>query len=73
MRLTDKHPFTQKVIQLYEFMESLGISIEYGGNGCLDIIDTQTNRVYKLKDNDTSEQLPYFPTGVEFKLTYEEE
>jgi hypothetical protein len=62
----------EKVNKLYNTMKELGICIEYGGAGGLSVIDIQTDTIYKLKDSDTSEQLPYFPTGVEFKLTIDE-
>lgn len=70
--ITDKHPFMQKVNKLYEFMDKEKISIEYGGTGGLVFTDTENNKTYRLKDMDTSEYLAYFPTGFEFKLTFEE-
>lgn len=67
--LKQNHPFMEKVNKLYEVMEELGITIEYGGNDSLNIVDNESQESYKLLDNDTSESLPYFPTGVEFKLS----
>jgi hypothetical protein len=69
--ITEKHPFMEKVNKLYDFMEELGICIEYGGAGGLNIVDTKTNQGYRLKDKDSSEYKQEFPTGVEFKLTFE--
>jgi hypothetical protein len=70
--ITEYHPFMKKVDQLYDLMDKLNISIEYGGVGGLNIIDTESNQSYRLKDKDTGEYLPYFPTGTEFKLSFEE-
>lgn len=69
--ITEKHPFMQKVEQLYQKMEELGIRLDYGGAGGLTITDTEKNVKYRLKDKETSEYLPYFPTGFEYKLTFE--
>jgi hypothetical protein len=71
--ITDIHPFMVKVNKLYTIMEELGISIEYGGVGGLNIVDTEKDVTYRLKDMDSSEYSAQFPTGVEFKLTFEEE
>lgn len=70
--ITDKHPFMQKVNKLYEYMDNEKIHIEYGGAGGLIFIDTEKDKSYRLKDKDTSEYLGYFPTFIEFKLTFEE-
>ncbi len=69
--ITENHPFMKKVNKLYTIMEELGISIEYGGVGGLNIVDEESKKYYRLKDNDTSAYSPIFPTGVEFKLTFE--
>jgi hypothetical protein len=71
-RITEKHPFMEKVGKLYEIMEELGIEIECNGNGGLDVTDTKNSRSYTLKYNDSSETLHVFPTGYEFKLNFEE-
>lgn len=39
--ITEKHPFMQKVEQLYQKMEELGIRLDYGGAGGLTITDTE--------------------------------
>ena len=70
--ITDKHPFMQKVNKLYEYMDNEKIHIEYGGSAGLIFTDTENNKTYRLKDKDTSEHLAYFPTFIEFKLTFEE-
>lgn len=69
--ITDKHPFMQKVNKLYSVMEELGICIYYGGAGGLVIQDVEKDQSYRFKDKDSSEYKAEFPTGVEFKLTYE--
>lgn len=71
-RLHPSNPFHKKVDELHEFMQKLGISIEYGGNGGLFIRDTESDNVYRLRDNDSGEQQPDFPTFAEFKLTQED-
>ena len=63
----------QKVERLYEVMEELGITIEYGGAGGLNIVDNTDSKIYKLRDADSGELEPQFPTGFEFKLTFEED
>lgn len=70
--ITQKHPFMKKVNTLYCEMEKLGIMIVYGGNGGLNIVDTENDIQYKLKDSDTSQHESFFPTGVEFKLVIED-
>jgi hypothetical protein len=50
-------------------MEELNVSLEYAGNGALKIVDNKTSEGYHLLDKGTNEPLPYFPTGVEFKLS----
>jgi hypothetical protein len=71
-RITDQHPFMEKVNKLYDFMEELGIEIEYNGMGGLNINDKINSKVYSLRDIDSSEIVEYFPTGYEFKLTFED-
>jgi hypothetical protein len=34
-------------------------------------VDTESGQSYRLKDKDSSEYKQEFPTGVEFKLTFE--
>jgi hypothetical protein len=70
--ITEKHPFMKKVNKLYDMMEEMGILIEYGGNGGLNIVDTENDVIYKLRDLDSNEQGEMFPTGTEFKLTLDE-
>lgn len=67
--LKETHPFMEKVSKLYSIMEELNVSIDYGGVGGLCIVDTETQESYRLLDKDNNENLPYFPTGVEFKLS----
>lgn len=67
--LKEQHPFMQKVDKLYKIMEELKITIEYGGSGGLRITDNETNETYVLLDKHDNENLPYFPTGIEFKLS----
>jgi hypothetical protein len=72
-RITENHPFMKKVNELYDLMENLGICIEYDNMGGFNIVDTETNQTYKLKDLEGSHSLDSFPTGFEFKLTFESE
>jgi hypothetical protein len=72
-RITDKHPFMQKINALYEYMDTHGIAIEYGGAGGLTLVDTQNDQSFWLRDADTGEAEPVFPSGVEFKLTFEDD
>ena len=72
-RITEKHPFMEKVNKLYDFMEELKIEIEYNGMGGLNINDRENSKSYRLKDNDSSDMVEYFPTGYEFKLVFEEQ
>lgn len=67
--LKETHPFMKKVNKLYSIMEELNIIIDYGGNGGLFIIDTESQETYKLLYRDNNENLPTFPTGTEFKLS----
>lgn len=67
--LKETHSFMEKVNKLYSIMEELNISIDYGGSGGLCIVDTETQESYRLLDKDDNENLPNFPTGVEFKLS----
>lgn len=67
--LKETHPFMEKVDKLYNIMEKLNISIDYGGAGGLCIVDTENQESYRLLDRDDNENLPNFPTGIEFKLS----
>jgi hypothetical protein len=67
--LKETHPFMEKVNKLYSIMEELNISIIYGGAGGLCIIDLEVEESYRLLDSDSNENLPYFPTASEFKLS----
>jgi hypothetical protein len=71
-RITEKHPFMEKVNKLYDFMEELGIEIEYNGMGGLNINDVKNSKSYCLRDSDSSDITEYFPTGHEFKLTFDD-
>jgi hypothetical protein len=71
-RITEKHPFMEKVKKLYDFMEELGIEIENNGMGGLNINDRENSKSYSLKDIDSSDMVEFFPTGYEFKLTFED-
>jgi hypothetical protein len=67
--LKKTHPFMEKVNKLYTIMEELNIFIDYGGVGGLCITDTTTQESYRLLDKSDNENLSYFPTEVEFKLS----
>ena len=62
----------KKVNALYEYMEDNNIAIAENLNGGLNIIDTTNDKAYHLRDIDSGEMSPVFPSGVEFKLTYED-
>lgn len=70
-RLSDKHPFMKKINALYDYMDREGISIEYPGGNKLLIIDHLNHREYDLLDSDDGGPILEFPTGVEFKLSFE--
>ncbi len=67
--LKETHPFMEKVNKLYSIMEELNISIDYSNTGGLCIIDTETQESYRLLDIENNENLSYFPTSTEFKLS----
>ena len=69
--ITDKHPFMKKVNALYEYMEDNGIVIIGNSNDGLNIVDTINNKTYHLRDISNNEISSVFPSGTEFKLTYE--
>lgn len=69
--ITDKHPFIEKVNALYDYMEDNNIAITENRNGGLIIIDTINDKGYHVRDIDSSEMSAVFPSGSEFKLTYE--
>lgn len=69
--ITDEHPFMKRVNALYQYMEDNNIVIDRNLSGGLNIIDTTNDKSYHLRDTDSSEMSPVFPSGVEFKLTYE--
>lgn len=71
-KLTEHHPFMSKVNKLYDIMFKMGITIENNSMGGLNIIDTDTNTTYKVKDNDSGEFTPDFPYFAEFKLIIED-
>lgn len=71
--ITDEHPFMKRVNALYQYMEDNNIVIDRNLSGGLNIIDTTNDKSYHLRDIDSSEMSPVFPSGAEFKLTYEKE
>lgn len=72
-RLTEKHPFMEKVNKLYDIMSEMGITIDANSLGGLDITDNNSNITYRLRDFDGGEESPTFPTIFEFKLTFNDE
>ncbi len=71
-KLLPSHPFMQKVDKLYEFMKAEGISISFNGSAGLRIRDDESNQEYRLRDLDSGQEEPEFPTFAEFKLTFDE-
>lgn len=70
-RLGENRPFMKKINALYEYMDNEGISLEYPGGNRLIIIDRLNHREYDLLDSDDGGSILEFPTGVEFKLSFE--
>jgi len=70
-KLKHDHPFYKKVEELMRYAETLGVSINFYGHKTV-ISDEENEKYYDLKDNDNGENLSYFPSFTEFKLTFEE-
>jgi hypothetical protein len=70
-RLTEHHPFMKKVNELSKIMDEMGIRIDNNSMGGLNIVDTNTNQSYRLKDMESGEMQSDFPYFTEFKLTFE--
>lgn len=68
-RLTENHPLQKKVRQLEQYMEELGLSIEFDGYHLL-ISDRETSCIYK--EADTGEYATEFPLMTESKLVMED-
>lgn len=69
-KLKDRHPFHQKVQQLFNLADELGISIAYFGNSATLVKDRETGQQYRLEDIETNEPFVEFPAMSEFKLTF---
>lgn len=69
-KLTDNHPFMKKMTGLYEYMEKNNISLYVNFSGELQVVDTEINKSYLIKDADSNSGTDQFPSGVEFKLTF---
>jgi len=67
-KLTNNHPFMKKMIDLYEYMEKNNISLYVNFSGELQVVDTEINKSYLIKDTDSNSGTDQFPSGVEFKL-----
>lgn len=67
-KLTNNHPFMKKMIDLYEYMEKNNISLYVNFSGELQVVDTEINKSYLIKDADSNSGTDQFPSGVEFKL-----
>lgn len=70
-RLTEAHPFMQRVNALYDYMKENKITIDFAGNDSLLMIDDETGHSYRLKDAESGEGELTFPTLCEFKLVTE--
>lgn len=71
-RLTESHPLHDKVQQISDLAESLGVHIYFAGLVII-VTDLETGKEYHLKDiessgNDTHTSLPF---SSEWKLTFE--
>ena len=68
--ITNDHPFMKKMIDLYEYMEKNNVSFYINLSGELQVFDTEINKSYLIKDIDSSSGTVEFPSGVEFKLVF---
>ncbi len=71
IRLLSNHPVVQKLEQIFELMEKLGVTIEIGDN----IITVKTNGVeYQMYDNELNiaranhSQIDQLPPKLEYKI-----
>ena len=55
---------------LYEYMEKNNISLYVNFSGELQVIDTEINKSYLIKDTDSYDGTGQFQDGSEFKLTF---
>lgn len=69
-KLPNNHPFMKKMIGLYEYMEKNNISLYVNFSGELQVTDTEINKSYLIKDIDSNSGTTKFPSGVEFKLIF---
>lgn len=53
-KLTDDHPFMQKVIEANALIEDMGISFYFGVSGTVIAEDTNTGNKYRLSDVDNT-------------------
>ena len=72
MRLKDNHPTLQKVAQIFELCDKLGISFRYSRAGYMmvDVDGGKPDCLY-LDDVDSSLPVIVIPHLLEYKLTYE--
>ena len=72
MRLKDNHPTMDKVAQIFELCDKLGISFRYTRAGTMMVdVDGGSPDCLYLQDADSSLPCPIIPHPVEYKLTYE--
>lgn len=67
-KLTNNHPFMKKMIDLYEYMEKNNISLYVNFSGELQVVDTEINKSYLIKDTDSNSGTAKFPNDIGFKL-----
>jgi hypothetical protein len=68
--LTNNHPFMKKMVDLYEYMEKNNISLYVNFSGELQVVDTEINKSYLVKDIDSDSGTVKFPSDVKFKLIF---
>lgn len=75
LRAKDKSPIMEKLQQVFDCMEGLGISIQFGRYGDITIIDAGTNEReavhWDLKDIDNGQSPSELPPMLDYKLTKE--
>lgn len=71
MVLKENHPVMQKVAQIFELCDKLGVSFKYSRAGYVMVdVDGETESFY-LDDVDRGSPCCVIPHPVEYKLTYE--
>jgi hypothetical protein len=70
IKLKDNHPFMRKVSALFDYMQTVGVTIEVGSQRTI-VIDNESGESYILKDIDgdgINNNMTAFPCSCEYKL-----